>query len=171
MVAKPVLLQWMPRKRKVKTVILKSPQILMTTPTKNLVIISINKRKTTKSKIRAQPRIIRGKYTLRLQSRSQRNTLIVMRKETLLLRTTKWSTRLRCAEIGRNLGNASSRTLVHLLMDLRNWTRRNISHLIIKQRFASSSILPATVPMVIDVSFCIPNMISIARSTRLSSPL
>jgi len=94
--------------------------------------------------------------------RSPRSILTMKLREKTSLDHTKSNSRLRCAEIGSYLVNASSKTSVHLLMVIMNYIKKCIYPQITKQSLAFNFILPSSVHMEIDANFCILNSISIA---------
>jgi len=133
-----------------------------------IVTLNQNKNKFTKKKASSKNRMIR-KYTKKLPSRNLKDILTLNQKEKILLRTTKWNIKQKCAEIGKNLENANFKTLAHLLMVIMSWIKRSICHQIIKPKFVLNSIPPVFALMEIDASSCIHSMISIVNSIMPNS--
>ena len=93
-----------------------------------------------------------------LQSRSRRDISTRRGKGRTLWDSTRWSLRLRCAEIGNWPGSAFSKTLVPSPMGSTNWWKSNTSHKTLKQNRVSSSIRLASVPTATGASSCTPSM-------------
>lgn len=88
-------------------------------------------------------------------SKSLKSNLSMNKKGKTLSDHTKSSTRLRCAETGNCLANASSKISVLSPMAIMNSIKKYIYPLTIRLSLASNSILPPIALMVIDASSCI----------------
>lgn len=97
-------------------------------------------------------------------SKGPRSTLTLMRKGITSLSSTKWSSRLRCAETGNFSESASSRTLAVLHMESMNFTKKRTCLLTIRLNYVISSTQLPTALMVIGASFCIRSMTSLTLS-------
>ena len=57
---------------------------------------------------------------MKAQSKKEKDNLIIKKKEKILLEIIRWNIRQKCAKVGNYTGNASSKQLALLHMDIMN---------------------------------------------------
>ena len=107
-------------------------------------------------------------FTKKQLSKSQKRFLILMKNVKTLLDHIKLNIKLKCVEIGSFLENVSSKINVHLLMEIKNFTKSYIFLRIIRLKYVTSFMKRCIAHMEIGVSFYILNMIQLIKIKNLT---